>query len=73
MPEWWLILCVHILCVFRRCLLQWLEQDTTCPTCRQSLSDAILGTELEEHHRANNGDDPGDMTGGRLTRGQLLW
>lgn len=42
------------------CLRSWLEQDTSCPTCR---------TSLKSRHDNDEGLAPGDMRGGRTNRG----
>lgn len=41
--------------IFSACLLSWLEQDTSCPTCRMSLSE-----EPQVDPNGNEPDDAGD-------------
>lgn len=49
-----LCLCVYI---FSSCLRSWLEQDTSCPTCRMSLNINEGGREREEGQRAPLADN----------------
>jgi len=44
---------MHLLFTCSACLRSWLEQDTSCPTCRNSLSDLHVNQDAMPVHDAN--------------------
>lgn len=46
-----------MLCVLSSCLRSWLEQDTSCPTCRMSLNSGEGGEDRVETDTREAGPD----------------
>lgn len=56
--------CIVCLCVVSSCLRSWLEQDTSCPTCRMSLNiNEAAGEGREERQREPLDENMGPVPG----------